>query len=217
MKGAFKMNNHIESVFADTKDMKMTPEVEQEVNKIYIEKIGIKMKNIKELENVKETILLRLDIVKSIFLTIVPYLKHIESVCKMTNETFNFNLVQLSSRMKEKSKPYIYEMKNQNEFMEEIIKSILANISMCIKEVQSNECTLEDYEYFSSRITYQIEKLQFLLEVYHYHFLSNTSEYYMHIANHFIIALQSLIVMIWDDKYSCTKYSNTDIIDKNLY
>lgn len=39
------MNNHIESAFADTKNLEMTPEVEQEVNKIYKEKEGIYMKN----------------------------------------------------------------------------------------------------------------------------------------------------------------------------
>ena len=81
MKGEFKMNNHFEeSAFADTENLKMTPEVEQELNKIYEEKEGIDMLNnnkIKkgtEIKTMRESLIYDLYFLKEICLMYKKYI-----------------------------------------------------------------------------------------------------------------------------------------------
>ena len=69
-----KNNKNLESAFADTENLEMTPEVEQELNKIYEEKEGIDMLNLSE------------DISNTIIESLVERYKNVEDLKVLTNK-----------------------------------------------------------------------------------------------------------------------------------
>lgn len=215
------ISKNLKSAFADTENLEMTPEIEQEINKIYEEKERFKMKNnnkmIKNIENLQELILSIINLSKKNFLLYVPYLYNIEKVCKMSNEGFE-RAVEFFSDVSQFI-PYLYEIKNEKSFLKETIDNILSNFSKCTQKLESNESSISDYKYYSNKIIYELNKLNCLLEIYYWYCTEYDIDYYWHIADILIGNIKSCIEIINVIKINCLTddYKDTDIINKDLY
>lgn len=210
----------LKSVVADTKNLEMTPEIEQELNKIYEKKEVRKMKNnnkiIKSVKNLQELILSMVDFSKKEFLLYAPYLYSIERTCQMTNEGFNYAVEFLSGM--QHYIPYLYEIENRKTSLKEIVNTILYNFSKCTKKLKSNECCISDYKYYSNKIVYELNKLKCLLEIYRWYSVEYDIPYYYHIIETLIDSINSCIKNICLIETNClsSNYEDIDIIDKNL-
>lgn len=164
-------NKNLESAFADTKNLEMTPEVEQELNKIYEEKEGIDMLNnnneIKrgtEITNGKEATIYTLEFLKDNVKLYSLYLLDWGKVLENENsEVKEFAINKLYECGEEGKTPFLINTKLEKGICKNIINEIITKIDNTKRVIIEDkafiwyECSVED-------IKSSIEKMDALVE-----------------------------------------------------
>ena len=165
-------NKNLESAFADTKNLEMTPEVEQELNKIYEEKEGIDMLNsnkIKrgtEITNGKEATIYTLEFLKDYLRLYLLYL--LDWVEWFENENSyvkEYTIDELYEWGEENKTPFLLETKLENGLCKNIINEIIVKIDNA-KEIINEGKSYTWYKCAIEDIKNSKEKIDVLMEYY---------------------------------------------------
>lgn len=165
--------NNLESVVADTKSLEMTPEIEQEINKIYEEKEGIKMLNNNEIKrgteitNGKEATIYTLEFLKDTLTIYSLYLLDWVEWLENENSYIKDNIVRdLYDSEKDSELRFLASTKLENGVCKNIINETIAKIDNAKNVIAENknfiwyQCAIED-------IKDSVEKIDALTEYFH--------------------------------------------------
>lgn len=157
-------NNNLESVVADTKNLQMTPEIEQELNKIYEEKEEIDMLNNNSklnetfTENINLSEIISNCLVEEIKIFKVNFLQYVSYIQFAYKDLIKFanSVVEILKKNGEYYEDDFYQIKsyfNKDGF--------IFDTNFIIQKINTIECLLSSKEYSWNSSNISISKIYF--------------------------------------------------------
>lgn len=215
-------NKNLESDFADTENLEMTPEVEQELNKIYEEKEGIDMLNnnkIKrgtEIKTMRESLIYDLYFLKESCLMYKKYILDWKSWIESSESFEYYKETYISQEFC--SEEYIKEVekiKVEQGMCNRIVNKTIAGIEDFIRDLEnSNDNMIKERV---DKLVSNVRDLELLRNLYNDNLYYNSSYPDFHNAYFVCIPIYSLFSMIESSvvtiKHIINRYKNNEIAE----